>query len=46
MPKIPEAAKISDQLERKDLEKRHKIILDLQRGISRKLRNIKTHAKN
>lgn len=41
-----EAAKISDQLERKDLEKRHKIILDIQKGISRKLRNIETHAKN
>ena len=41
-----EAAKINDQLKPGELKKRHKKILDLQRGISKELRSRQTNAKN
>jgi tRNA-2-methylthio-N6-dimethylallyladenosine synthase len=41
-----EAAKIIDQPKQSELEKRHKKILDLQRGISQELRTRQTNAKN
>ena len=40
-----EAAKMADQLNLQEKEKRHKIILDLQRGISKELRSGQIDAK-
>ncbi|MDP2831009.1 MAG: MiaB/RimO family radical SAM methylthiotransferase, partial [Candidatus Omnitrophota bacterium] len=41
-----EAAKMADELKPGDKEKRHKKILDLQRGISKELRSVQEDAKN
>lgn len=41
-----EAAKMADELKPGDKEKRHKKILDLQRGISKEIRSRQTDAKN